>query len=130
VRGFRQIFYIGCDHQKRNKGDSVESLWPGAFVGFVVTLILGWMFPGLGHLIGGLVGGFVAGLIAGGGMGKGALAGFLAGIFGGIIIAVLAFTGLVLVGGFAAGILGGIFGGLAGLAVGFIAIISFVPSIS
>jgi uncharacterized protein YqgC (DUF456 family) len=39
------------------------NLWLGAFVGFLVTLILGWMSPGLGHLIGGFIGGFVAGLI-------------------------------------------------------------------
>jgi hypothetical protein len=107
----------------RSKGGSMGNLWLGAFVGFLVTLILGWMFPGIGHLVGGLIGGFVAGLIAGGGMMKGALAGFLAGIFGGIIIAILAFIGLALVGGIAGGILGGIFGGIAGLAIGIIAII-------
>jgi hypothetical protein len=64
----------------------LRNLWCGAFVGFVVTLILGWMFPGIGHLIGGLIGGFVAGLIAGEGMGRGALAGFIAGIFGGSLL--------------------------------------------
>jgi len=61
----------------------MDNLWLGAFVGFLITLLFGWLFPGVGHLISGLIGGFAAGIIARGGMLKEALAGFLAGIFGG-----------------------------------------------
>jgi hypothetical protein len=81
----------------KNGGDFMGSIWLGAFVGFLTTLLLGWLFPGIGHLIGGLIGGFAAGIIARGGMLKGALAGFLAGIFGGIIITILAVVGLAIV---------------------------------
>jgi len=77
----------------------VGSLWLGTFVGFLITLILGFLFLGIVHLIGGLiVGGFVAGIIAWGGLLRGALAGFLAGIFGGKMAAIFAILGLV-VGG-------------------------------
>jgi hypothetical protein len=44
------------------------SIWLGAFVGFLITLVLGWLFPGIGHLIGGFIGGLAAGVIARGGM--------------------------------------------------------------
>lgn len=57
----------------------------GAFVGFLFTLALGFLFPGIVHLIGGFIDGFIAGLIAKG-AGRGAIAGFMAGTFGGIII--------------------------------------------
>ena len=40
------------------------SIWLGAFVGFLVVLVLGFLFPGIGHLLGGFIGGIVAGLIA------------------------------------------------------------------
>jgi hypothetical protein len=36
------------------------SLRLGAFVGFVITLLLGWLFSGIGHLIGGFIGGLLA----------------------------------------------------------------------
>ena len=61
------------------------SIWLGAFVGFLVILVLAFLFPGIGHLVGGFIGGLVAGLVARG-VGRGLVAGFLAGIFGGIII--------------------------------------------
>ena len=59
---------------------SLGSIWLGAFVGFLVVLVFGFLFPGIGHLIGGFIGGIVAGLIAKG-AGRGLIAGFLAGIF-------------------------------------------------
>jgi len=74
---------------------NLRNLWLAAFVGFLVTVVLGAAVPIIGHLIGGLV----AGLIAGGSIGRGALAGFLAGIFGGIIIAILIIVGSIGVGG-------------------------------
>ncbi len=65
------------------------SIWLGAFVGFLVMVVLAFLFPGIGSLIGLFIGGLVAGLVARG-IFKGLIAGFLAGIFGGIIIAILA----------------------------------------
>jgi hypothetical protein len=35
------------------------NLWLGAFVGFLITMFLGFIFPFLGHLIGGFIGGLV-----------------------------------------------------------------------
>ena len=67
---------------------NLGSIWLGAFVGFLVTVVIAFLFPGVGHLVGGFLGGLVAGLVARG-VGKGLIAGFLAGIFGGIIIAIL-----------------------------------------
>ena len=112
----------------KNGGDFRGSIWLGAFVGFVITLFLSSLFPGIGHLIGGSIGGLAAGIIARGGMLNGAIAGFLAGIFGGIIIAILAIVGLAAVGGVTGGILSGLLGGLIGLAVGVIAIILAILS--
>jgi len=67
---------------------NLRSLWLAAFVGFLVTVVLGAAFPIIGHLIGGLV----AGLIAGGGIGRGALAIGIAAIilsfFGAIVAAI------------------------------------------
>lgn len=57
------VFYGGHAHL-RSEGDCMGRLWLGAFVGFLVRLILEWMFPG-GHLVGELIGGFVAGLFGG-----------------------------------------------------------------
>ena len=83
------VFYGG--HAHLGSGDDcMGSLWLGAFVGFLVTLIFEWMFPG-GHLVGELIGGF--GGVHGWGVGRGALAGFLAVIFGGIMFARFVFTG-------------------------------------
>jgi hypothetical protein len=90
---------------RKNGGNFMGSLWLGALVGFIITLAIGWLFPGIGHLIGGLIGGFIAGIIARGGILTGALAGFLAGIFGGIIITILAIAGLTVVGGISGGIM-------------------------
>ncbi len=103
------LFYGQKFSDWKKGGDFMGSLWLGALVGFLITLVLGWLFPGIGHLIGGLIGGFVAGIIARGGILTGALAGFLAGIFGGIIITLLAVVGLAVIGGVSGGIMGGAF---------------------
>ena len=69
-------------------------LGTGAFAGFVVMMILGWI-----PIFGPLIAGFAAGLVAGGGAGRGAAAGFLAGILGGIIIGiVVTFLGVAFLG--------------------------------
>ena len=84
------------------------SIWLGAFVGFLVVLVLGFLFPGIGHTGGSFISGIVAGLIMKS-AGRGLIAGFLAGIFGGIIIAILAIVGLAIVGGVATGFAGALF---------------------
>jgi|WetSurMetagenome_2_1015567.scaffolds.fasta_scaffold03158_9 hypothetical protein len=63
-------------NKRKVNGDFMASLWVGAFVGFVITLLLGLLFPGIGHLIGGFIGGFVAAIIARGGMLRGSISGF------------------------------------------------------
>ena len=47
----------------------------GSLVGFLVTVILGFSYPGLGHLLGALIGGIVAGFIA-----RGLIGGMTAGL--------------------------------------------------
>jgi hypothetical protein len=118
----RQIFY-NVRVRYRTAGVKMGNLWLGAFVGFLVTVLLGWIIPGLGLLAGHLIGGLVAGVIARGGIGRGALAGFLAGIFGGIILAVIAIIATGTIGGILGGLFGGILGVLTGVVLGIIAII-------
>ena len=43
---------------------NLGSIWLGAFVGFLLTVVIAFLFPGIGHLVGGFIGGLVAGLIA------------------------------------------------------------------
>lgn len=100
------------------------NFWLGVFVGFLIILFLGLVFPLFGHLAGGFAGGLVAGFLAKGRRGRGALAGFLAGVFGGMLIAVFAFMGIAFAGSLSVG--GGVIGlldGLADLSVGVRAII-------
>ena len=61
------------------------NFWLGAFVGFVLMVLLGNPLPVLGPLFGG----FVAGLVARGGIVNGAKAGFIAGIFGALVVLVI-----------------------------------------
>ncbi len=49
-------------------------LWLGVFVGFIITLMLGLNYPGIGHLFGGFIGGLIAGAIVRG-VGRGLVAG-------------------------------------------------------
>jgi hypothetical protein len=35
----------------------------GIFIGFVVTVVISLMYPGIGHIGGGLLGGLISGLI-------------------------------------------------------------------
>jgi hypothetical protein len=53
----------------------VASVGLGAFVGFLVTVGLGIVYPGVGHLLGGFIGGIIAGLVA-----RGILGGSFAGL--------------------------------------------------
>ena len=98
------------------------SIGLGAFVGFIITVVLGIIFPGVGHIFGGFIGGLIAGLIARGIIG-GAIAGFLAGVFSAIVLAILAFLGFVFFGGITYGFLGALFGGISRFSTGIIVLI-------
>lgn len=100
----------------------LASIGLGALVGFIITVALGIIYPGLGYILGAFVGGIIAGVIARGIIG-GAIAGFIAGVFSAIALAILAFLGFVAYGGLTHGFLGVLFGGLAGLALGIIVLI-------
>ena len=71
------------------------SIGLGAFVGFIVTVILSIMYPGIGYILGGFLGGLIAGLIARGVLG-GAIAGFLAGVFSAIAVGDFGVSGFAL----------------------------------
>lgn len=77
---------------------TLSSIGLGAFIGFIITVILGIIYPGVGHIFGGFIGGLIAGLIARGIIG-GAIAGFLAGVLSAITLSILAFLGFVVYGG-------------------------------
>ena len=73
-----------------------KTFWRGAFVGWLLILILSPFLPVLGPLIGG----FVAGIMARGGFWNGAKAGAVAGMFGALVVSIaLILGGTLLLGG-------------------------------
>ncbi len=94
----------------------------GVLVGFLVTVSLSIMYPGVGFLFGGFVGGIIAGLVAKGALG-GTMAGLLSGIFSSIAVAILTFLKFMVEGAITNGALGFVFGGLAGLGLGIIVLV-------
>lgn len=91
----------------------------GTFVGFLITMILSIMYPGVGHILGGLLGGLIAGLIAGGMFG-GSIAGFASGVLSSVAMAFIAMIGFAWFGGSTYGILGAFVGGIVGTALSII----------
>jgi len=107
-----QSFYLFSP--KPIDGVTVSSIGLAALIGLLLTVVLGIIYPGWGHLLGAFVGGIVAGLITRGIIG-GSVAGLLAGIFSAIVLAVFAFFGFIIHGAIAYGFFGAILGGLAGI---------------
>jgi hypothetical protein len=89
---------------------SLASVGLGALIGFLVIVVLGIMFPGVGHLLGALLGGFVVifsffGFAFYGGSNYGFLGALVGGIVGtalSIIIGIIA-TIVSAIGGFIGG---------------------------
>lgn len=98
---------------------SLGSVGLGTFVGFLITVILGIMYPGVGHILGGLLGGLIAGLIARGMFG-GSIAGFAAGVLSAVALAFIALIGFAWYGGANYGVLGAFLGGIVGTALSII----------
>lgn len=95
------------------------SIGLGAFIGFLITVALGIIFPGAGHILGAFLGGIVAGLIARGIIG-GTIAGILSGVFSAIILVILAFFGFALHAEANLGFIGALVSGIAGAALSII----------
>ena len=101
----------------------------GIFVGFVVTVVISLMYPGIGHIGGGLLGGFIAGLIVRGAF-KGAFAGFVVGVLSAILLGLIALTGFAWAGGEGYGLLGVFLAGIVGTALSIlVSIVATVASV-
>jgi hypothetical protein len=122
------IFFLFNKHRLVGSG-TLGSIGLGAFIGFLITVVMGILFPGAGYIIGGFLGGIVAGLIARSALG-GVFAGFLSGIGGAVILVILALIGSIISFQSDWGFFGALVSGIADVALSIIvAVVVAVVSI-